>query len=53
LHVDGDSRDKDWIRLFDFSRDMALRLPVNGGMSSWATDDGKTWNALYRVDKAK
>jgi hypothetical protein len=32
---------------------MLLRLPVNGGICSWSTDDGKTWNALYRVDKAK
>ncbi len=47
------SRDKDWIRLFDSSRDMALRLPVGGGMCSWSEDDGKTWNALYHVDKAK
>ena len=46
-------RDKEWIRLFDSSRDMALRLPVGGGTCSWSTDDGKTWNALYRVDKAK
>jgi hypothetical protein len=46
-------RDKLWIRLFDSSRGMALRLPVGGGMCSWSTDDGKTWNALYRVDKAK
>lgn len=43
-------RDKQWIRLFDASRDMALRLPVGGGTCSWSTDDGKTWNALYHVD---
>ncbi len=47
------SRDKDWIRLFDSSRSMALRLPVAGGMCSWSEDAGKTWNALYRVDIAK
>ncbi|MGO9108575.1 MAG: hypothetical protein ACLP9L_05015 [Thermoguttaceae bacterium] len=47
------SRDKEWIRLFDSSRDIALRLPVDGGMCSWSEDAGKTWNALYRVDKAK
>ena len=46
-------RDKEWIRLFDSSRGMALRLPVGGGWCSWSTDDGKTWNSLYRVDKAK
>ena len=46
-------RDKDWIRLFDSGRNMALRLPVGGGTCSWSTDDGKTWNALYRLDKAK
>jgi hypothetical protein len=47
------SRDKSWIRLLDSSRDMALRLPIGGGMCAWSTDDGKTWNALYRVEKAK
>ena len=46
-------RDKDWIRLFDAGRKMVLRLPVGGGTCSWSTDDGKTWNALYQVDKAK
>ena len=46
-------RDKDWIRLFDAGRNMALRLPVGGGRCSWSTDGGKTWNALYHVDKAK
>jgi hypothetical protein len=46
-------RDKDWSRLFDSSRSMALRLPVDGGWCSWSTDEDKTWNALYRVDKAK
>ena len=46
-------RDKEWIRLFDSSRDMVLRLPVGGGTCAWSTDDGKTWNALYHVDKAK
>jgi len=47
------SRDKDWIRLFDSSRSMVLCLPVGGGMCFWSTDDGTTWNALYRVDKAR
>ena len=47
------TRDKDWIRLFDSSRGMALRLPVVGGWCSWSTDDGKKWNALYQVEKAK
>jgi hypothetical protein len=47
------SRDKDWIRIFDSGRDMSLRLPVGGGTCSWSTDNGKTWNALYHVDKAK
>lgn len=46
-------RDNQWIRLFDAGRNMALRLPVAGGMCSWSTDDGKTWNDLYRVDRAK
>ncbi len=46
-------RDKDWIRLFDASRGMLLRLPVGGGMCSWSTDEGKTWNELYHVDRAK
>jgi len=46
-------RDKQWIRLFDASRNMVLRLPVGGGTCSWSTDDGKTWNALYHVDKGK
>jgi hypothetical protein len=46
-------RDKQWIRLFDSSRGMTLRLPLGGGACSWSTDDGKTWNALYRVEKAK
>jgi len=47
------SRDNNWIRLFDSSRSMVLRLPVGGGTCSWSTDDGKTWNALYHVDRAK
>jgi len=46
-------RDKRWIRLFDSSRNMTLRLPVGGGRCSWSTDDGKTWNALYHLEKAK
>ena len=46
-------RDKEWIRLFDSSRDMVLRLPVGGGTCAWSTDDGKTWNALYHVARAK
>lgn len=46
-------RDRQWIRLFDASRGMALRLPVGGGTCAWSTDDGKTWNALYHVDKAQ
>jgi len=44
-------RDKDWIRLFDASRNMVLRLPVGGGWCYWSTDDGKTWNALHYVDR--
>jgi hypothetical protein len=47
------SRDKNWIRLYDSSRNMVLRLPVDGGTCSWSTDDGGTWNALCRVEKAK
>ncbi len=31
----------------------AFALSVGGGMCSWSEDAGKTWNALYRVDKAK
>ena len=46
-------RDKEWIQLLDSSRDMKLRLPVGGGMCSWSTDEGKTWNAIYHVEKAK
>ena len=46
-------RDKQWIRLFDSNRNMSLRLPVGGGMCSWLTDGGETWNALFNVDKAK
>lgn len=46
-------RDKQWIRLLDAGRGMTLRLPVDGGTCSWSTDDGKNWNALYRIDKAK
>jgi hypothetical protein len=46
-------RDKHWIRLFDSSRNMILRLPVGGGTCFWSTDEGKTWNALCGVDKAK
>jgi hypothetical protein len=53
FHFTEAGRDKDWIQLLDASRNMVLRLPVGGGWCSWSTDDGKTWNALYRVDKAK
>ena len=47
------NRDKDCILLFDAGRHMKFRLPVAGGMCSWSTDGGKTWNAIYRVRKAK
>jgi len=46
-------RDQEWIRLFDPRRGMAIRLPVGSGTCSWSTDNGKTWKALYRVDKEK
>ena len=44
-------RSKDWIRLFDSSRNMVLCLPVRGGTCYWSTDDGKTWNASHHVDR--
>jgi hypothetical protein len=47
------SRDREWIVLFDASRDMKLRLHVGGGECSWSTDDGKTWNLIYHVEKTK
>ncbi len=53
FHFAETGRDNQWIRLFDSSRGMALRLPVGSGTCSWSTDDGTTWNALYHVDKAK
>jgi len=43
------SRDETWILLFDRSRNMTLRLPVDGGMSAWSTDGGANWHPLYRV----
>jgi hypothetical protein len=46
-------RDKDWIHLFDSSRNMVLRLPVGGGTCFWSTDDGKTWNAWLPVTKVQ
>jgi hypothetical protein len=46
-------RDSRWIRLRDSSRGMLLRLPMGGGTCSWSTDNGKTWNDLYHVDKAR
>ena len=52
LHFVEISRDGQWIRLFDPSRRMALRLPVGGGTCSWSTEEGKSWNGLYHVDKA-
>jgi hypothetical protein len=45
------SRDADWIRLFDSSRNMSLRLPVAGGMSFWSRDKGQTWKTLRNVEK--
>jgi len=47
------TRDKDWIRLFDPGRGMALRLPIVAGWCSWSTDDGRNWNILYQVERAK
>jgi hypothetical protein len=46
-------RDREWITIFDASRDMKVRLHVGGGECSWSTDDGKTWNRIYHVEKAK
>jgi len=45
------SRDKDWIRLFDSSRNMSLRLPVPGGMAFASRDKGQTWKTLRKVEK--
>lgn len=53
LHFVESGRDKDWIRLFDSTRNMTVSLPVGGGMSQWSTDGGKTWNNLVRVDRAQ
>lgn len=46
-------RDENWIQIFDVSRNMKLRLPVGSGICYWSIDDGKTWHALYQLDKAK
>jgi hypothetical protein len=46
-------RDKDWIRLFDSSRNMAVRLPVRRGACAWSGDEGRTWIELFDVEKAK
>lgn len=46
-------RDKDWIRLFDPTRNKTVSLPVNGGKSNWSTDGGKTWHDLVVVAKAR
>jgi hypothetical protein len=53
FHFVEKSRDKNWIQLFDTSRNMTLRLPIKGGMCSWSTDGGRTWNRLYQVVRAK
>jgi hypothetical protein len=42
-------RDKDWIYLFDGSRNMMLRLPVGGDPCFWSADEGRSWNRLYDV----
>jgi len=39
---------RDWISLR-----LLLGAGDGGGSRSWSTDEGETWNALYRVDKAK
>jgi tetratricopeptide (TPR) repeat protein len=43
------NRDGNWIQLFDSSRELLLRLPVDGGTCSWSEDGGKTWHNLYHV----
>lgn len=53
IHFVEKGRDKNWIQLFDASRNMALRLPIGGGMCSWSTDGGRTWNRLYQVVRIK
>jgi hypothetical protein len=47
-HPNGDQKD-DWG--FNNGLAEARRLPVDGRTCSWSTDEGKTWNALYHVDK--
>jgi hypothetical protein len=52
-HFAETARDREWIHLFDAGRNMLLRLPVGGGTCAFSTDDGKTWNNLHHVEKAK
>jgi hypothetical protein len=42
-------RDTEYIFLNDRSRGIAIRLPVNGGRSSFSNDNGTTWQSLYQI----
>lgn len=43
------NRDAERIILHDRSRNMTINLPINGGQSSWSTDNGSTWHELYHI----
>lgn len=44
-------RDAGHIVLYDSSRGFTIRLPVSGGMSELSTNNGKTWQPLYRIKR--
>ena len=45
------SRNQDYIGIRDASRNLDIRFPLNGGMSSMSTDGGKTWSEWHVAKK--
>ena len=53
LHFQEQKRDAAVIWLKDPSRNLLVQIPVQGGMSKWSTDEGRSWNELYEVRPEK
>ena len=46
-------RDKDWILIFDGTRNYTVALPVAGGMSQISSDGGGKWSQLYKLERMR
>lgn len=49
FHFEEHRRDRQYITLFDESRKIYIRIPVDGGLSTLSTDSERTWKPLYEV----